>query len=91
MLCYSLFLVIMSPSDFLISDPRVKDWLWMQSPLPTISLILLYLLFVRFGPRFMKDRPAFEMKTFLFFFNAAIVVFYVYLTREVRDFSIITS
>lgn len=57
----------------------------MQSPLPTISLILLYLLFVRYAPRFMKDRPAFEMKTFLFFFNAAIVVFYVYLTREVRN------
>lgn len=59
----------------------------MQSPLPTISLILLYFLFVCFGPRFMKDRPAFEMKMFLFFFNAAIVVFYVYLTREVRDVS----
>lgn len=54
----------------------------MQSPIPTISLILLYLLFVRYAPRFMKDRPAFEMKTFLFFFNTAIVILYIYLTRE---------
>ena len=56
----------------------------MQSPIPTISLILLYLLFVRYAPRFMKDRPAIEMKTFLFFFNTAIVILYIYLTREVR-------
>lgn len=55
----------------------------MQSPIPTISFILLYLLFVRYAPRFMKDRAAFEMKTFLFFFNTAIVILYIYLTREV--------
>lgn len=73
---------------FVCIDPRVKDWLWMQSPIPTISLIFLYLLFVHFAPRFMKDRPPFEMKTFLFFFNAAIVILYIYLTREVSHFHI---
>ena len=67
----------------LVADPRVKDWLWMQSPLPTLSLILLYFLFVRFGSRFMKNREPFEMKPLLFVFNSAIVVLYVYLTKEV--------
>lgn len=56
----------------------------MQSPLPTISLIILYILFVNYGPKFMKNRAPFEMKPLLFVFNAAIVVLYVYLTREVR-------
>ncbi len=67
----------------LITDPRVKDWLWMQSPFPTWGLILLYILFVIYGPKFMKNRQPFEMKPLLFVFNAAIVVLYVYLTKEV--------
>ena len=57
----------------------------MQSPLPTISLIFLYILFVNIGPRVMKDRAPFEMKPVLFVFNAAIVVLYVYLTKEVSE------
>lgn len=61
----------------------MKDWLWMQSPLPTISLIILYILFVNYGPKFMKNRAPLEMKPLLFVFNAAIVVLYAYLTREV--------
>ena len=80
---YSILVILFPVFITLCTDPRVKDWLWMQSPISTISLILLYLLFVRYAPHFMKDRPAFEMKTFLFFFNTAIVILYIYLTREV--------
>ena len=72
-----------SSSIFFSSDPRVKDWLWMQSPLPTVSLILLYLLIVRYGPRIMKNRAPFEMKPFLFVFNSAITLLYIYLSKEV--------
>ena len=82
---YSILVILFPVFITLCTDPRVKDWLWMQSPIPTISLILLYLLFVRYAPRFMKDRPAFEMKIFLFFFNTAIVILYIYLTREVSQ------
>ena len=60
----------------------------MQSPLPTLSFILLYFLFVHFAPKFMKNRAPFEMKPLLFVFNSAIVIFYVYLTREVSFFPI---
>ena len=55
----------------------------MQSPIPTISLIALYLLFIKYGPIYMKNRAPFEMKKFLFVFNAAIVVLYMYLVKEV--------
>ena len=57
----------------------------MQSPIPTISLIVLYILFVNLGPKFMKNRAPLEMKSVLFVFNAAIVVLYVYLCKEVRE------
>ena len=64
-------------------DPRVKDWLWMQSPLPTLVLIALYVAMVIWGPRIMKNRPAFELKPLLFVFNSAVVALYVYLSKEV--------
>jgi len=58
----------------------------MQTPLPTLGLIMLYLLFVYFAPKVMKNRAPLEMKPLLFVFNAAIVVLYIYLTREVRSY-----
>jgi len=65
------------------TDPRVKDWLWMHSPLPTITIIFLYLLMVHYGPKIMKNYPAFEMKPLLFIFNTGVVAFYIYLSKEV--------
>ncbi|XP_011405756.2 PREDICTED: elongation of very long chain fatty acids protein 4-like isoform X2 [Amphimedon queenslandica] len=56
------------------SDPRVSEWLWMGSPLPTLCLIILYLGMVYSGPKIMKNRAPFDMKALLFVFNAFIVV-----------------
>ena len=55
----------------------------MHSPLPTITIIFLYLMMVHFGPKIMKNFPAFEMKPLLFVFNTGVVVFYAYLSKEV--------
>ena len=65
-------------------DPRVKDWMWMQSPLPTLVAAACYLTFVRVAPGYMKHRKPFEMKPFLFVFNTAIVLLNAYLSFEVR-------
>ena len=73
----------LSLSLYLFSDPRVKDWMWMQSPFPTIVMATLYLLFVRVAPGYMKDREPYQMKAFLFVFNTAIVLLNAYLTKEV--------
>lgn len=64
------------------SDPRVKDWLWMGSPFPTIAIAMLYLLFVRYVPGYMENRKPLEMKPFLFVYNTAIVLLNAYLANE---------
>ncbi|KAL5502213.1 hypothetical protein EMCRGX_G008949 [Ephydatia muelleri] len=64
------------------SDPRVAQWLWMSSPLPTLSLIVVYFIVVLVGPRLMKNREPFQLKPVLFVFNTAIVALYAYLCRE---------
>ena len=76
----SRFGIVASPS---VADPRVKDWLWMHSPLPTLTIIFLYLMMVRYGPRLMKNRAPFEMKPVLLVFNTGVVAFYAYLVKEV--------
>lgn len=70
------------------TDPRVADWMWMQSPLPTILILILYWSFVYFGPRYMEKRPAFTLKPVLFVFNSFIVALTVWMTWEVRLFSL---
>ena len=55
----------------------------MHSPLPTLSLILLYLAFVNIGPKIMKNRQPFDMKPLLFVFNGFIVVLNFWMAWEV--------
>ena len=69
------------------ADPRVADWMWMQSPLPTLSLITLYLITVNIGPKIMKDREPFDMKPLLFVFNGLLVVFNFWMALEVCLYS----
>ena len=65
-------------------DPRVSEWLWMGSPLPTLCLIILYLGMVYSGPKIMKNRAPFDMKALLFVFNAFIVVLNFWMLWEVK-------
>eukprot|EP00088_Acartia_fossae_P040143 TRINITY_DN41784_c0_g1_i1.p1 TRINITY_DN41784_c0_g1~~TRINITY_DN41784_c0_g1_i1.p1 ORF type:complete len:314 (-),score=42.74 TRINITY_DN41784_c0_g1_i1:109-981(-) len=45
------------------NDPRVDDWLLMDSIWTTIGLSMVYLLIIlEIGPRLMKNRPAFELR-----------------------------
>ncbi|XP_055904994.1 elongation of very long chain fatty acids protein 7-like [Eupeodes corollae] len=54
------------------SDPRTKDYFLAQNPFIPLALIVLYLQFVRnWGPRLMKDRPAFNLDKVLIVYNAA--------------------
>ncbi|XP_033335532.1 very long chain fatty acid elongase AAEL008004 [Megalopta genalis] len=59
-----------------ISDPRVGDWPLMDSPIPTILIVLLYLYIVTiFGPRVMANRKPFKLRGALLAYNAFQVVF----------------
>ncbi|CAA9997242.1 unnamed protein product [Nesidiocoris tenuis] len=65
------------------SDPRVKDWPLMSSPLPTIAICLSYAVFVKIiGPKIMEKRKPFELKRTLIVYNAFQVIFSTWLFRE---------
>lgn len=67
------------------SDPRVNDWPLMDSPVPTILIVLLYLyLVVIFGPRMMVNRKPYNLRIVLVVYNAFQVVFSVGMLYEVR-------
>ena len=69
------------------TDPRVADWMWMHSPLPTVCLVLLYLAFCNFGPKMMKDRKPFDMKLILFVSSVFQVVLNVWMIWEVGTYT----
>lgn len=56
----------------------------MDSPWPMILITISYVCFVfQFGPRFMKNRPAYDLKTFIRFFNIFQIVANAYLVKEI--------
>lgn len=69
----------------LFLDERVKDWPLMQSVLPTIFIVIVYILFVVFGQQWMKNKKAFELREFMFIYNFFQVIFCTYITYEVRQ------
>ena len=69
------------------ADPRTKDWflLW-TDPIPALTLALIYILIVVFGPRFMRNREAVHVPaSILFVYNMALVVLSAYMVEEVSD------
>ncbi|XP_055390842.1 very long chain fatty acid elongase 4 isoform X1 [Bubalus kerabau] len=65
-----------------ITDKRVENWPLMQSPLPTLSISTLYLLFVWLGPKWMKDREPFQMRLVLILYNFGMVLLNLFIFRE---------
>ncbi|KAK3927567.1 Elongation of very long chain fatty acids protein 4 [Frankliniella fusca] len=52
------------------ADPRVKDWALMGTPAWPIGLSLAYLFMVLVvGPKYMKNRPAYKLDTFIYYYN----------------------
>ncbi|CAG9785323.1 unnamed protein product [Diatraea saccharalis] len=61
-------------------DPRTKSWPLVAKPYQGLLLLGLYLMFVlKWGPKWMKDRPPFNLNKLLIAYNALQVVFCVYL------------
>ncbi|XP_072940387.1 very long chain fatty acid elongase 7-like isoform X2 [Epargyreus clarus] len=52
----------------------VDSWFMMSSPMPIISVVVAYLIFIRVGPRVMKNRQPLKMHKLLSYYNAAQVV-----------------
>lgn len=67
-----------------ISDPDVDKWLFMQSPVPVVTILSLYLYFVlKLGPQWMSTRKPFQMKPLLIAYNGYQVLFSIWLCSHV--------
>ncbi|XP_063532517.1 very long chain fatty acid elongase 7 [Cydia strobilella] len=65
------------------SDPRVKDWPLMSSPLPTLAICLTYVFVVKVaGPKIMENRKPYELKQVLIWYNLFQVLFSIWLFQE---------
>ena len=62
----------------------MDGWLLMDSPWPTFSICVAYVLIVKvFGPAYMKNRPPFQLRSILVAYNAFQVVFSTWIFYEV--------
>lgn len=66
-----------------ISDPRTTDWPLMQSPVPTVIMVVVYLYVILFvGPRIMANRKPFKLKEVLVLYNGGQVLLSLYMLYE---------
>lgn len=72
-----------------VSDPRVSDWPLMDSPIPSLIIVLTYLYTVTIlGPRLMANRKPFQLRNTLIAYNAFQVLFSLGMMYEVGIFCI---
>jgi len=65
------------------ADPRSSKWFLMSSPLPAILTVIIYLIVVIKGPKWMEKRPPFELRYVLISYNFCLVLLSVYMCYEV--------
>ncbi|XP_076846268.1 elongation of very long chain fatty acids protein 4b [Brachyhypopomus gauderio] len=68
--------------SFTIADKRVEHWPMMHSPLPTLGISSLYLLFLWAGPRYMRGREAVQLRKTLILYNFSMVLLNFYICKE---------
>lgn len=74
------------------SDPRVVDLPLISSSYQVPLIIFAYLYFVLdCGPRFMKNRPPYSLKTFIKLYNIVQILANVWLIYDVIDAGLLTS
>ena len=55
----------------LVTDVRIAHWPLVYSPIPTIVASIIYVWLVKsYGPRYMKNREPYDLKTVLVVYNA---------------------
>ncbi|XP_047527338.1 elongation of very long chain fatty acids protein 1-like [Vanessa atalanta] len=63
-----------------IVDPRTKNWFLIGKPFQCIFILAVYLMFVlKWGPRFMKNRPSYNIDTIMIIYNAIQVICCAYI------------
>jgi hypothetical protein len=68
------------------ADSRVKNYAFVDTPLPTIALCLIYLAWVMvIGPYYMRDKKPYSLRNTLIYYNAFQVFLSAYMFYEVRN------
>lgn len=63
-----------------LGDERILKYPLMDSPLPTITMCIIYLVFVKFiGPNFMANRKAYDLRYAMILYNFSLVILNGYL------------
>ncbi|XP_032521251.2 elongation of very long chain fatty acids protein 4-like [Danaus plexippus] len=66
-----------------IADQRVQNWPLMRTPWPGVALLAIYLLTVlKWIPKYMEKRPAFDLRRILFVYNFIQVLLCIYVTYQ---------
>uniref|UniRef100_A0A3B3YYX4 Elongation of very long chain fatty acids protein 1 n=1 Tax=Poecilia mexicana TaxID=48701 RepID=A0A3B3YYX4_9TELE len=66
-----------------VSDPRIKDYPLMESPVSMTAILLVYLFFIMYvGPRIMANRKPFQLKEAMIVYNFLLVALSVYIVYE---------
>ncbi|KAK2874463.1 hypothetical protein Q8A67_021616 [Cirrhinus molitorella] len=64
-------------------DPRLKNYLLMESPVNMSAILLAYLFFVLYaGPKFMANRKPFQLKEAMIVYNLSLVGLSAYIVYE---------
>ncbi|XP_064624277.1 very long chain fatty acid elongase 4-like isoform X1 [Lineus longissimus] len=64
-------------------DPRVESWFLMKNPIPVFVIFILYLLMVKYGPKFMQNREPWNLRLIIVPYNALMVALSTYMFYEV--------
>nr|UTO68444.1 elongation of very long chain fatty acids protein 1 [Daphnia magna] len=68
-------------------DTRVDGWPLMSSPLPAMAICLAYVFIVKvLGPKFMENRPAYDLRRVLLFYNLFQIVVNVWVFYELSRY-----
>ncbi|CAB3246108.1 unnamed protein product [Arctia plantaginis] len=66
-----------------IRDTRTQDWFLIRSPWPGLALLTLYLLMVlRWLPDYMKNRPAYDLRSIMAVYNASQMIGCIYIAYK---------
>ncbi|XP_065070634.1 very long chain fatty acid elongase 4-like [Rhopilema esculentum] len=66
-----------------MKDERTADWLFVSSPVPTLAMTLVYLLYVKWiGPKMMENQKPFNLKYPLVLYNVALTILNFYIFKE---------
>ncbi|KAI1885565.1 hypothetical protein AGOR_G00205110 [Albula goreensis] len=65
-----------------IADKRVEKWPLMSSPLPTLAISSMYLIFLWLGPKYMQNREPFQLRKTLIIYNFSMVILNFFIFKE---------